>query len=165
MSHAQSRRFLQSIEDNFLMQVVEEPMRRDELLDLILTTKEGLVEDVRVGCTLGCSDHEMVEFKILRCRSRAMSRVTNLDFKLWPLQRPARGIPWARALEGKRGPGELDSVRGPLPPSSKSMHPQEEVRQRSQETCMDEQRVSRETQMEEGGSQYAEKRTGHLGGI
>jgi len=43
----QSRRFLQSIDDNFLMQVVEEPTRKDTLLDLVLTNKEGLVEDVR----------------------------------------------------------------------------------------------------------------------
>ena len=42
---AQSRRFLQSIDDNFLMQVVEEPTRKGALLDLVLTNKEGLVED------------------------------------------------------------------------------------------------------------------------
>ncbi|GAB0199938.1 mitochondrial enolase superfamily member 1 [Grus japonensis] len=40
--HAQSRRFLQSIDDNFLTQVVEEPTRRGVLLDLVLTNKEGL---------------------------------------------------------------------------------------------------------------------------
>jgi len=59
--HTQSRRFLQSIDDNFLMQVVEEPTRRGALLDLVLTNKEELVEDVKVGGRLGCSDHEMVE--------------------------------------------------------------------------------------------------------
>jgi len=36
---AQSRRFLQSINDNFLMQVVEEPTRKGALLDLVLTNK------------------------------------------------------------------------------------------------------------------------------
>ena len=44
---AQSRRFLQIIDDNFLMQVVEEPTRKGAQLDLVLTNKEGLVEDVR----------------------------------------------------------------------------------------------------------------------
>jgi len=39
-------RFLQSIDDNFLMQVVEEPIRRGALLDLVLTNKERLFEDV-----------------------------------------------------------------------------------------------------------------------
>jgi len=68
--HTQSRRFLQSIDDNFLMQVVEEPMRRGVLLELVLTNEERLVEDVKVGGSLGCIDHEMVEFRILCGGSR-----------------------------------------------------------------------------------------------
>jgi len=63
--HSQSRRFLQSIDDNFLMRVVQEPTRKGSLLDLVLTNKEGLVENVKAGGRLGCSDHEMMEFRIL----------------------------------------------------------------------------------------------------
>ncbi|GAB0202828.1 mitochondrial enolase superfamily member 1 [Grus japonensis] len=79
--HAQSRRFLQSIDDNFLTHLVEEPKRREVVLDLILTNKEGLVGDVKVGGSLGCRDHEMVEFRILCGRSRAISRIATLDFR------------------------------------------------------------------------------------
>jgi len=50
--HAQSRRFLQSIDSNFVTQVVEKPMRRGVLLDLVPTKKEELVEDVKVGAAL-----------------------------------------------------------------------------------------------------------------
>ena len=60
---AQPRRFLQCMEDNILMQAMEEPMRRGVLLDLVLTNKEGLVGDVKAGSSLGCSDHEIVEFR------------------------------------------------------------------------------------------------------
>ena len=35
------------------MQMEEEPTRRGALLDLVLTNKEGLVEDVNVGDSLG----------------------------------------------------------------------------------------------------------------
>ncbi|GAB0205958.1 mitochondrial enolase superfamily member 1 [Grus japonensis] len=52
--------------------VVEEPMKRGVLLDLVLTNKEGLVEDVKAGGSLCCNDHEMVEFRILHGRSRAV---------------------------------------------------------------------------------------------
>ncbi|GAB0205340.1 hypothetical protein GRJ2_002999600 [Grus japonensis] len=79
--HAQTRRFLQSINDNFLTQVVEEPIRREVLLDLVLTKKEGLLEDVKAEGSLGCHDHEMVEFRILRGRSRAISGIRTLDFR------------------------------------------------------------------------------------
>ncbi|GAB0207732.1 hypothetical protein GRJ2_003238900 [Grus japonensis] len=80
--HAQSRRFLQSIDDNFLTQV----------------------EDVRVGGSLGCRDHEMVESRILHGRSRAVSRITTPDFRRanFGLFKDLLGrIPWVRALEGK----------------------------------------------------------------
>jgi len=79
--HTQSWRFLQIISDNFLMQVVEEPTRKGALLDLVLTNKEGLVEDVKAGGRLGCSDHEMVEFRNLHGGSRAISRIETLDFR------------------------------------------------------------------------------------
>lgn len=35
-------------------------MRRSVLLNLVLTNKEGLVGGVKVGGSLGCSEHEMV---------------------------------------------------------------------------------------------------------
>jgi len=38
----QSRRFLGCFDDNFLLQVTEEPMRRGDMLDFVLTYKEGL---------------------------------------------------------------------------------------------------------------------------
>ena len=36
------------------------------MLDLVLTNKEGLVGNVKLKGSLGCSDHDMVNFKILR---------------------------------------------------------------------------------------------------
>lgn len=35
--------FLECLDDNFLLEVIEKPTRRGALLDLILTTKEGLL--------------------------------------------------------------------------------------------------------------------------
>jgi len=63
------------------MQVVEDPTRKGSLLDLVLTNKEGLVENVKVGGRLSCSDHEMVEFRIQRGGSRAISRIKTLDLR------------------------------------------------------------------------------------
>jgi len=44
-------------------------------------SKNGLVEDVKAGGSLGCSDHDMVEFRILHGGSRTISRITTLDFR------------------------------------------------------------------------------------
>jgi len=89
------------------MQVVEEPTRKGALLDLVITNKEGLVKDVKVGGRLGCSDHEivfMVEFRILCEGSRAISRIKTLDLRRADFalfKELLGGIPWARALEGR----------------------------------------------------------------
>lgn len=74
------------------MQVVEEPVRRVVLLDLVLSNK-GLVVDVKARGSLGCSDHEIEEFRILSGRNKAVSRIATLDFK--------RANFVLQALEGK----------------------------------------------------------------
>ena len=98
-SHPQSRRFLQHNDDNFLMQMVDEPTRRGVLLDLILTNKEGAVEAVTVEGSLGCSDHETREFRISHGRNRIPSRITTLDFSranFGPFKQLLWEIPWNR---------------------------------------------------------------------
>ncbi|PKU47288.1 rna-directed dna polymerase from mobile element jockey-like [Limosa lapponica baueri] len=64
--HKQPRRYLKCTDSNFLLQVTKEPVGRGALLDLILTNKEGFTEDMKVKGSLGFSDHEMVEFRILK---------------------------------------------------------------------------------------------------
>ncbi|GAB0179874.1 hypothetical protein GRJ2_000452700 [Grus japonensis] len=74
------------------------------MLDLVLTNKEGLAGDVKLKGSLDCSDHEMVEFKILRAARRAHSKLTILDFRRadFGLFRDLLGrIPWDKALEGR----------------------------------------------------------------
>lgn len=44
--------------------MIEEPARRGAVLDL--TNEEELEGNVKLEGSLGCSDHEMVQFKILR---------------------------------------------------------------------------------------------------
>ena len=113
--HRQCRRFLQSINGNVLMQVVKEPTRKGTLLDLVLTNKAGLVEDVKAGGRLSFSDHEMVEFRILHGGSRAISKIKTLDFSrvnFGFFKELLGGILWVRALEG-RGVQESSSLFKP----------------------------------------------------
>ena len=76
------------------------------MLDLVLTNKEGLVGNVKLKGSLGCSDHEMVEFKILRTARRAHSKLATLDFRRadFGLFRNLLGrVPWDTALR-EEGP-------------------------------------------------------------
>lgn len=51
------------------------------MLDLVLSNEEGLVGNVTFKGSLGCSDHEIMEFEILEAMRRAHSKLTTLDFK------------------------------------------------------------------------------------
>ncbi|GAB0180871.1 hypothetical protein GRJ2_000552400 [Grus japonensis] len=87
-------------------------MRRGAMLNVVLTNKKGLVGNVKFKGSLGCSDHEMVEFKILRAVRRVHSKLTALDFRRadFGLFRDLLGrVPWDKALKG-RGAQESWSV-------------------------------------------------------
>ncbi|PKU31477.1 dtw domain-containing protein 2 [Limosa lapponica baueri] len=79
--HKQSRRFLECIDDKFLLKVTVEPRRKGSLLHLILTNKEGLIGGVKIRGSLRCSDHKMLDFRILRAWKRVKIKFTTLDFK------------------------------------------------------------------------------------
>jgi len=73
------------------------------MLDLVLTNKEGLVGKMKLKGSLCGSDHEAVEFKILRAARRAQSKLTTLDFRRadsGPLKDLLGRVSWNKALEG-----------------------------------------------------------------
>lgn len=58
------------MDDNFPLQVVKDPPRKDALLDLVLTNKKRLASDMKHKGSLGCIRHKMLEFKILEASKR-----------------------------------------------------------------------------------------------
>nr|XP_048724541.1 RNA-binding motif, single-stranded-interacting protein 1 isoform X1 [Caretta caretta]XP_048724542.1 RNA-binding motif, single-stranded-interacting protein 1 isoform X1 [Caretta caretta]XP_048724543.1 RNA-binding motif, single-stranded-interacting protein 1 isoform X1 [Caretta caretta]XP_048724544.1 RNA-binding motif, single-stranded-interacting protein 1 isoform X1 [Caretta caretta] len=102
--HRQFRKFLESVGDNFLAQVLEEPTRGGAFLDLLLTNRVELVGEAKVDGNLGGSDHELVEFRILTQGRKVSSRIRTLDFRKADFdslrERMAR-IPWRTNLKGK----------------------------------------------------------------
>lgn len=75
------------------------------LLNLLLMNKEGLSRGVKVGDSLGYSDHEIVEFSILHEGSRAASQIATLGFSRanFSFSGDLFGrIPWGWALQEKR---------------------------------------------------------------
>ena len=57
----QSKRFLESVEDNFLVQVIDGPTRGEALLDLVLSNVEESIREIKTAGYLGCSDYALVE--------------------------------------------------------------------------------------------------------
>ncbi|GAB0184567.1 hypothetical protein GRJ2_000922000 [Grus japonensis] len=96
------------------------------MLDLVLTNKESLVGNVKLKGSLGCSDHEMVELKILRAVRRAHSKLNTLDFRRadFGLFRDLlSGIPQDKALEGKGAQDNWLIFKGHLLPAQEQRIP------------------------------------------
>ncbi|PKU33403.1 rna-directed dna polymerase from mobile element jockey-like [Limosa lapponica baueri] len=88
----------------------------------------------RLGGSLGCTDHEMVELRILRGGNKANGRITTPNFRRadFSLCRDLLGrIPWETVLESRGGLGDLFDIQGPPHPSSRMVHHNEqEIKQR-----------------------------------
>lgn len=59
----QSRKFLETVEDNFFTRAVDEPARGGALLDLSLTNKEEFIREAKADGNLVCSVQGLMEFK------------------------------------------------------------------------------------------------------
>ncbi|PKU40674.1 glycerol kinase [Limosa lapponica baueri] len=167
--HKQFRRFLECIDDIFLLQVTEESTRRGAMLDLALTSQEGLVGNVKLKGSLGCSGHELVEFKILRTARMVHSKLTTLDFRRadFGVFRDLLGrVLWDKALEGRGVQENWLLFKDHLLQAQEQCIPtKRKLGKKSQEACMDEQGASGQTQTQKGSLQRVEARTGSLGGI
>ena len=63
-----SHPFLKCINDNFLFQHVDEPTRGKNILDLVLTSEENMIENLSVGERFGTSDHQIIRWNMLACK-------------------------------------------------------------------------------------------------
>lgn len=92
-------RFLDFMHDSYLTQLVDKPTRNENILDLILTNENDLVNDVTVDCNLGTSDHHSLSFVINRD-----NKMVETNNKLFPnfklanfdlLRKTLKQIDWA----------------------------------------------------------------------
>jgi len=56
------------------------------MLDLLLTNRSELISDIRIGGCLGCSNHGMVEFKLLKDVRETKSKIRNFNFRIAKFQ-------------------------------------------------------------------------------
>lgn len=65
MSCKRCRQLLESVDDNFLMQVLDRLTRGKVVLDLVLTSAVKIIKGTKIRGSLGSSDHALIEFVIL----------------------------------------------------------------------------------------------------
>ena len=68
-ARGQSKNFLDCVNDNFLHQHVHQITRGKNILDLVFTSEEHMIEELTVGEPFGISDHQIVRCKIIVLKS------------------------------------------------------------------------------------------------
>lgn len=118
IGHKKSMRFLDFVDENFLLQEMQRPRRRSVMLNLVYTKKGGLAGNGKLKSSFGGSDHEMVEFNILGLVRRAHNKLLTLDFR-----RADVGL--FRHLLGRvpQDPRKLVNIQALFPSSSRSAYP------------------------------------------
>jgi len=80
VSCRQSSRLLEHIENNLSL-VIDSLTRGDAVLDLMVTNASEVISDIKIGGSMGYSDHAVVEFTVLRDMGKARSIVKILSFR------------------------------------------------------------------------------------
>jgi hypothetical protein len=68
------------VKDNNMVQLVREPTRGNNMLDLVMSTEERLISNILVGNKLGGADHNMVEFTIKTSRQAPYGIIRRPNF-------------------------------------------------------------------------------------
>ena len=71
-----SEEFLNVVQDGFSTQLVKEPTRQGNILDLVFTNNETLVNQVEIGTRFDVSDHHEIIFKINGKREVEQNKIT-----------------------------------------------------------------------------------------
>ena len=75
---APGRKLLQFIADNGLSQHVQEPTRQNNILDLVITTEEALLETLQIKNKIG--EHQAIPFLLLTKKKETAVENTNYNY-------------------------------------------------------------------------------------
>lgn len=110
--HNSSSRFLECIEDCFLLQTLNTSGRYSALLGLLRPNREDLLDNITTNSSLGYNNRNTLEFVILLSRLKTSNRTKTMNFRkasfsmLWA---QLQGILWAASIEGN-GPCESSEL-------------------------------------------------------
>lgn len=91
----QLRRLLEHVKGNCLIKRMDWPTKGEAQLDLLFNSREDVVGNMIISVSLGCSNHELVEVKILK-------EVRKVSSRLQLIQNTGKWDPMKGSSEGQR---------------------------------------------------------------
>nr|XP_053638192.1 uncharacterized protein LOC128692900 [Cherax quadricarinatus] len=130
--------FLDTIQDCFLKQFVTEPTRGNNLLDLVLASRETLINNLEVNDELGESDHKSLSFNISWNSPNNGNQVSVPDFRLADfigLKNYLGGLNWNDLTKGQVGGDgcRYDAFQGIVLAAQSNYVPNREIRSNKNE--------------------------------
>ena len=112
----QSQMFLDCVNDNFLHQHVELETRDQNILDLVLSTEENMVQDLEVGEPFGNSDHCIIRWKLAINKEIDVEKKMHNYFKADydKIREEAKGIDWMDLIEEDSINKDWENVKATL---------------------------------------------------
>ena len=96
----EDQQFLLLIQDSFLTQHVLEPIRGENVLDLVLSSQNELVDNVKIHQPLGNSDHKQIHFVKSETTNKKIYRSFNKG-KYKDLRKYLAKLDWNNMLRNK----------------------------------------------------------------
>jgi ribonucleases P/MRP protein subunit RPP40 len=98
--------FVECLEENYLFQFVESPTRGNNILDLILSNEEHIVQNVKVGEHFSTSDHQIIRFELIVGNKSKYRSEDELYYDYFranyeEARNLARSIDWTRVIKGE----------------------------------------------------------------
>jgi len=103
--------FMRCVNDNFLFQCVEDCTRGGNVLDVVLTSEENMVENLSVGEPFATSDHQILRWDFIACKGKPGRRaeiVKRFDYfktDYYKMREECKEIDWD--IDGHEGSVEL----------------------------------------------------------
>jgi ribonuclease P/MRP protein subunit RPP40 len=72
--------FVDCLFNNFLLQLVDEPTRGNNYLDLILSSEENMIQNLSVGEHFETSDHQVIRFDLLSKKIKNKASIVRYDY-------------------------------------------------------------------------------------
>jgi hypothetical protein len=99
-----SHLFMKCVNDNFLVQCVEDCTREKNILDLVLTSEENMVENLTVGEPFSTSDHQIIRWDFTACKgAQSKKGVAEKNYDYFKadydkMRDDYKGMNWSRSV-------------------------------------------------------------------
>ena len=77
---SESHPFVECLNNNFLTQLVDEPSRGKNYLDLVISSDENMVDSLSVGEPFETSDHQLIRFNLICSKDKVGKTKTNYNY-------------------------------------------------------------------------------------